>query len=356
MLKVAQIHPGTGEVPHHISHGIGSKNKNAKTNSSLGKSISHLLSFDMHTMNSRKSLWVLFYLILSVSIILFGLTLYLLRNLQLAKNFEEHRSRFDMIIYFGLVATVPLVIDLLCENILQNNGKQHYLRLIFVIVVAIPNLLIYFGFIPLSVISFLLFLQHGNVNCMLTFKVHRLSCCEDQSCSFRSLALAKFTILHILSSSAGFIYNLSLHDVIPYHHIWKGLFAGLLILTYTYMAIATYRVVMDSNYLAGVTYLNSILAQYIFYIILLGFSAFVPVAFLATYNEDSKVILTTKLADNAYLETYFVVTGILLMTARSFEDRENIKSLKASYNLFPASMFSKFSIIVTFHPFCYRIS
>ncbi len=148
---------------------------------------------------------------------------------------DMYSRLFQGAVGFTIVIALPTVIDIALSLAYLQTWDEfqqpiEFARTSVIVIMFIPNFFIYWQVIPAAVVDLVMFYQYVCLFFILIYRIHTLSISQQKNTIVHAYPLRDLFVNCIFTIIIAFCYKLSMHDLIPGHYIWKGIYTAFLLL------------------------------------------------------------------------------------------------------------------------------
>lgn len=260
--------------------------------------------------------------------------------------YETHSEKlllFQYFVYFSLAISLPVVIDMFMTYFFTNTTYEEisqprdFSRRYMMLVVTFPNLLIATEFIPATSVDIVMYYQFTLTYLAIVYRIYTL-CTPQKIVCFCSLRELYFLLM--ISVFAGFLYDLSLHNIIGGKLALKTIFSIFMVLSQCVAVVKITKWLKFLNRISEVSNkANKSVQASKGTLYALVFAVFVCICMIIiylVYYEQDVLFFPDHFESYYALEAIFCFTLLTWTAVRNFEATKSEVATKVSqpYNSF----------------------
>ncbi len=306
--------------------------------------ILHFQDYGKYPIRSLLLLWSIFFVLIII-------TERIDRSYNLQDQIESHLENSDdtsliddfmAVVYISIIVSIPIVVDTIFSFFIElagtNSNEKEMVRSFVLLVISLPNLLLYMKIFSPSVIDLIVFYQFMCIFQLAIFIILKISARQKilLFVSFTNVSMAMIAI-----GVCAFYYNLSCHKLIPGEVAWRAIFSSSLVVVMLY---AGYKISSWISFTPLFTWLRNRFSSccngslhksgqgiivdsvengvYSAILLILFCSIMAALANIATF-EHNHVFFPSSLTSCIAFEWYFVVMLIMASAIRNFQVRNS---------------------------------
>lgn len=252
--------------------------------------------------------------------------------------YETHSEKmvlFQYLVYFSLAISLPVALDMIMtfffteSNFEEMIQPRDFSRRFMLLIITLPNIFIATELIPGTCVDIVMYYQFTLSYLVIVYRLYSLSSAQ-KVISFSPLR--DIFLLLMLSNFAGFLYDLSLHNIIGGRMAWKIVFSVSMILSQvaTLFKVAHWLKFSNRIFAAATNQQKSSKGTLYGLLLAIVMSVCMIVIYLVWYNQE--VLFFPKHFESYYaLEAIFCFILLIWTAVRNFEVKKSENATKVSH-------------------------